>query len=191
MRPLPKQILTFLLLMLAFSSLAYYLIKHTFADPLATAFGFPDHPRAVALFLAIPGCATLSVISRTARALGEEIGWRGFLFPRLVRQSGFPWACLINGCIWAVWHYPGLLFGLERRHATRLCVDLLHAHGVCRQLHLGWLRLKSGSLWTAAILHASHNIFIQIIFDGMTAPVGRTLCITTEFGAGLALTMGG
>jgi membrane protease YdiL (CAAX protease family) len=54
----------------------------------------------------------------------------------------------------------------------------------------GWLRLKSGSLWTSTILHASHNLFIQAIFDRMTAPVGRTLYITTEFGAGLVLTMG-
>ncbi len=55
---------------------------------------------------------------------------------------------------------------------------------------LGWLRFKSGSLWTAAVLHASHNLFIQAIFDGMTAPVGRVLYVTTEFGAGLVLTVG-
>jgi membrane protease YdiL (CAAX protease family) len=54
---------------------------------------------------------------------------------------------------------------------------------------MGWLRLKSGSLWTAAILHASHNLFIQAIFDRMTAPVGHTLYVTTEFGFGLVLTV--
>jgi uncharacterized protein len=58
---------------------------------------------------------------------------------------------------------------------------------------LGWMRLKSGSLWTGAILHASHNLFIQAIFDGMTAPAGRVLYVTyvtTEFGGGLVLTIG-
>ena len=55
---------------------------------------------------------------------------------------------------------------------------------------LGWLRLKSGSLWTAAVLHASHNLFIQAIFDRITAPVGRSLYITTEFGLGMVLTVG-
>lgn len=55
---------------------------------------------------------------------------------------------------------------------------------------LGWVRLKSGSLWTAAVMHASHNLFIQAIFDRMTAPVGRALYVTTEFGAGLMLTAG-
>jgi uncharacterized protein len=40
------------------------------------------------------------------------------------------------------------------------------------------------------VLHASHNLFIQAIFDRITAPVGRTLYITTEFGAGMVLTVG-
>ncbi|MGI8746267.1 MAG: hypothetical protein ACR2NN_27550 [Bryobacteraceae bacterium] len=31
-----------------------------------------------------------------------------------------------------------------------------------------WLRLRSGSLWPAAILHASHNLFIQSVFDPLT-----------------------
>ena len=104
----------------------------------------------------------------------------------------FTWSCLINGCIWAVWHYPGLLFadynaGTEPAFALTCFTLMVFAASFI----WGWLRLKSGSLWTAAILHASHNIFIQIIFDGMTVPVDRTLYTTTEFGAGLVLTMGG
>jgi uncharacterized protein len=43
---------------------------------------------------------------------------------------------------------------------------------------------------TSAVLRcsASHNAFIQTIFDRMTAPAGRTLYLTMEFGAGLVLT---
>jgi len=55
---------------------------------------------------------------------------------------------------------------------------------------MGWLRLKSGSLWPCAMLHASHNLFIQAILDRITAPVGRALYVTTEFGFGLILTIG-
>lgn len=70
-----------------------------FAASLASAFGFPQCPRAVTLLLAIPCYATVGVISSMARALGEEIGWRGFLLPRLVQQTGFTWGCLLSGCI--------------------------------------------------------------------------------------------
>ncbi len=267
MRPLAKQILTYLLLVFGFSSLPYYLMIHTghigagnglvvslvmwcpafaafatcalfginlatlgwswrparyvawayvipilyalpvyivawaairgsfafsdFASPLASAFGFPDWPRATALFLAIPCYAILGVISSTARALGEEIGWRGFLLPRLVQQTGFTWGCLLSGCIWAVWHYPGLLFA-DYNAGTRpafalTCFTLMV---IADSYIMGWMRLKSGSLWTAAVMHASHNLFIQAIFDRMTAPVGKTLYVTTEFGVGLVLTVG-
>jgi membrane protease YdiL (CAAX protease family) len=162
-----------------------------FAAPMAAAFGFPHSPVLATLLLAVPCYATVGVISSTARALGEEIGWRGFLLPRLVQQAGFTWGCLLSGCIWAVWHYPGLLFA-DYNAGTKpvfalTCFTLMV---IADSFILGWLRLKSGSLWTAAILHASHNLFIQAIFDRMTAPVGRALYITTEFGAGLVLTIG-
>jgi membrane protease YdiL (CAAX protease family) len=55
---------------------------------------------------------------------------------------------------------------------------------------MGWLRLKSGSLWPCAMLHASHNLFIQAILDRITAPVGGALYVTTEFGFGLVVTIG-
>lgn len=162
-----------------------------FAVPLGTAFGFPNSPRATALLLAIPLYAVLGVISSTARALGEEIGWRGFLLPRLVQQFGFTVGCLFSGCIWAVWHYPVLLFadynaGTKPVYALA-CFTLMV---IADAFIFGWFRLKSGSLWPAAILHASHNLFIQAIFDRVTAPVGKTLYVTTEFGAGLVLTVG-
>jgi len=162
-----------------------------FAVQMGTTFGFPNSPRAATLFLAIPMYAVLGVISSTARALGEEIGWRGFLLPRLVQQFGFTLGCLVSGCIWAAWHYPALLFadynaGTKPAYALT-CFTLMV---IADAYILGWLRLKSGSLWPAAILHASHNLFIQAIFDRMTAPVGKALYITTEFGCGLVLTIG-
>ena len=162
-----------------------------FAARLGEAFGFPQHPRAATLLLALPCYATVDVISSMADALGEEIGWRGFLLPRLVQQTGFTFGCLLSGCIWALWHYPELLFA-DYNSGTQpvfalTCFTLMV---IGDSYILGWLRLKSGSLWTACVLHASHNLFIQAIFDRITAPAGRALYVSTEFGAGLVLTVG-
>ena len=52
---------------------------------------------------------------------------------------------------------------------------------------LTWLRLKSGSLWTAVFLHASHNVFIQQFFTPFTYDTGNTAYFIDEFGIGLAL----
>ena len=44
-------------------------------------------------------------------AIGEEIGWRGFLYPALrQRMSTLP-ACLLVGAIWGLWHTPINLMG--------------------------------------------------------------------------------
>jgi len=50
-----------------------------------------------------------------------------------------------------------------------------------------WIRLKSGSLWTGMFFHASHNLYVQMVFDQLTIDTGITEYITGEFGAGLAI----
>jgi membrane protease YdiL (CAAX protease family) len=53
---------------------------------------------------------------------------------------------------------------------------------------LAWLRLKSDSVWPAAVFHASHNLFVPGVFDSLIRNTGSTLWYTTEFGAALAIT---
>jgi membrane protease YdiL (CAAX protease family) len=121
--------------------------------------------------------------------VGEEIGWRGFLVPELTKLTGYTRASLISGLIWAVWHYPGILFAdynnpMTPRWYSLLCFTVMIV-GI--SFGLSWIRLKSGSLWTAAVFHGSHNCYIQAVFDPLTVGFGITPYIIGEFGAGLAL----
>lgn len=162
----------------------------TFEKAAAASFSLPSSPHLAAFGLMLPLLATLGVIGSLATALGEEIGWRGFLLPRLVGKFGFTFGCMLSGMIWAAWHYPGLLwadYNAGTNPAYALACFTLMVIGMA--FVMGWLRLKSGSLWPCAMLHASHNLFIQAILDQMTAPAGRALYITTEFGCGLAFTV--
>jgi membrane protease YdiL (CAAX protease family) len=52
---------------------------------------------------------------------------------------------------------------------------------------MAWLTLRARSLWPAAILHASHNLFIQSILTPLTKDTGPTKFIIDEFGIGLAI----
>lgn len=162
-----------------------------FESEAAESLHMAGSPHLATFGLMIPMLATLGVIGSLANALGEEIGWRGFLLPRLVGQFGFTFGCVVSGLIWAVWHYPGLLWadynaGTNPAYAMTCFTCMV----VAMAFVMGWLRLKSGSLWPCAMLHASHNLFIQAILDRMTASTGRALYFTTEFGCGLALAIG-
>lgn len=133
--------------------------------------------------------ATLGFLPGAVFALGEEIGWRGLLVPELARMTGFTNVALISGAVWAVYHYPLILFSDYTSGAPRWYALLVFTWMVIAASFIyAWFRLKSGNVWTAVILHASHNLFVQEIFDPLTVDRGMTKYITTEFGAGLAVT---
>ncbi|HXO18624.1 MAG TPA: CPBP family intramembrane glutamic endopeptidase, partial [Thermoanaerobaculia bacterium] len=132
--------------------------------------------------------ATAGLLPSIVFALGEELGWRGFLVPELARMTSFTKTALISGAAWSVYHFPLILFanynnGTPKGYALLVFTWMV----VAVSFVIAWLRLKSGSLWTAVILHASHNLFIQDIFDPLTKDRGITKYVTTEFGVGLAL----
>lgn len=124
-------------------------------------------------------------------ATGEELGWRGFLVPTLARRMSFGRVAVLSGGIWAVWHFPLIIFsdynaGTSTWYAL-LCFAVMV---VALAVPMAWLRLRSGSVWPAAILHASHNLFVQGFFDRVTVNTGPTHWLTGEFGAALAITIG-
>jgi membrane protease YdiL (CAAX protease family) len=133
--------------------------------------------------------ATLGVAISLVSATGEEIGWRGLLVPELAKVTGFRDLALISGGIWAAWHMPILIFGGYNAGTTPFWFQIIcfATMAVGLGTMLAWLRLKSGSLWPAALLHATHNLFVQGVFDAATVDRGRTYWLTGEFGLGLAL----
>ncbi len=52
----------------------------------------------------------IGAVVNTVPALGEELGWRGYLFPRLLRLGTVP-ALVVSGVVWGVWHAPLLWSG--------------------------------------------------------------------------------
>lgn len=52
-------------------------------------------------------------------------------------------------------------------------------------LMLAWLRMKSGTIWSAVIFHTTHNGVIQSFFDLSTANTGSTKYFTGEFGSAM------
>lgn len=122
-------------------------------------------------------------------ALGEEIGWRGFLVERLAARTTFTNVAFISGAIWAAWHMPLILFADYNAGAPSwYSITCFSIMVIASSFAYAWIRLKSGSLWTAMFLHASHNFWIQGFFDPITIDLGNTRYFIGEFGAALAVT---
>jgi len=141
---------------------------------------------AFAKFLGV--MSTVVLLTSCVRGLGEEIGWRGFLVPELSRRMSFAKTSVVSGVIWSLWHYPLLLFanynGGTAKAYSLACFTVM-VIGV--SFLFAASRLASGGVWPAAILHGSHNLFIQGIFNPLTADTGHTKWWIGEFGAALAI----
>jgi membrane protease YdiL (CAAX protease family) len=126
----------------------------------------------------------VGMVSSASHALGEEIGWRGFLAPSLVGRIGFWGGAIVTGLIWTAWHLPVLLFSVYNNGTQWWyglgCFTVLV---VSISVVMTWLRMRSGSLWTGMLAHASHNLFIQGLLTPMTLPRGAiTPYAIDEFG---------
>jgi membrane protease YdiL (CAAX protease family) len=119
-------------------------------------------------------------------AFGEELGWRGFLFPELQRLTSFTTASLIGGVVWVFYHLPLILF--SDYHSTtpiafRLVVFFIST--IALTFAGNWFRARTGSVWPAVVLHASHNIFFLNVYDPLMARYPLTDFLVTEFGVEL------
>lgn len=104
------------------------------------------------------GLATMTVL-----LLGEEIGWRGYLLPRVQALVPKRRAALVVGFIHGCFHLPLILLtttydavGSRWVVAPMVVVTLTFA-GVL----YAWLRDRSGSVWPVAFAHATVNTLIE------------------------------
>jgi CAAX protease family protein len=121
----------------------------------------------------------------TLSAVLEEIAWRGFLVPKMIQLTSFTKTSLITGLIWAIWHFPLIIFTKVRSGNTPLLYSLIcfTVFTVGFSFAAAWFRLKSGSVWSATLLHGSHNALMLHVFNVLTSDTGSTWLWLGEYGA--------
>jgi membrane protease YdiL (CAAX protease family) len=106
----------------------------------------------------------IMALAMTLLYFGEEFGWRGYLQLRLA--PGRPLLAAIGtGLIWSAWHYPMLLLGSVGVE-TGLALLLHLTFSVLLSIFLGWLQVRSESVWPACLAHAVNN---SILIGALTA----------------------
>ena len=100
-----------------------------------------------------------------AIANGEEIGWRGYVLPRLQAKYSALAASLILGVIWGVWHIPKFLSHWNTASFAWIMVDVL-----AKAVLLTWMyNSTKGSLLLVTLFHASFNT------AGVLLPIANTV----------------
>lgn len=96
---------------------------------------------------------------------GEELGWRGYLLPRLL-PLGKTRAALLIGVIWGLWHLPTILLDDHGFGAARpwLSIPAWVVVITLYSIFLTWLRTGSGSLWPGVLAHAVLNTYTSFSF---------------------------
>lgn len=120
-------------------------------------------------------------------AMGEEIGMRGYLQPRLM-SLGRRRALLLVGLVWATWHMPLVFLAPAIDFPTGsllLFFPLFYGTIVAASYFYGYLRIYTGSVWPASIAHSVHNAAWEILggFTLITAsPVLVNVYLVGDFG---------
>lgn len=118
--------------------------------------------------LANPGVAVQLILSALAAPLlnivfctGEELGWRGYLLPRLLQHCSMRKTLLLSGLIWGVWHAP--LIAMGHNYGTGYAgwpwLGILAMVVFCFACGclFSYITLRTGSFWPAALAHGALN----------------------------------
>ena len=128
----------------------------------------------VYVLINVVGCITYIPLFNMFAAVGEEAGWRGFMYPQLKAAFGKRRGWLISGIIWGIWHWPVIwLIGYE--YGTdyvgfpivgmlAFCIITVALGILC-----DWLYEKTECIWIPSIFHGAVNAI---------GTVPMALCIT-------------
>ncbi|HEX2696756.1 MAG TPA: CPBP family intramembrane glutamic endopeptidase [Anaerolineales bacterium] len=108
-------------------------------------------------------------------ANGEEIGWRGYVLPRLQAKHSALTSTLMLGVIWGFWHLPKFL-----THWDTVSFAWFMLHTLAAAVLYTWLyNGTKGSLMLTALFHAASNT------TGVFMPMANTVS-STGMGAYIA-----
>ncbi|MFB6171994.1 MAG: CPBP family intramembrane glutamic endopeptidase [Haloarculaceae archaeon] len=117
------------------------------------------------LLIQLVAAVTVAPLLNAVVAFGEEFGWRAYLLPKLL-GLGRRRAVLLVGVVWGIWHWPivamGYNYGFSYPGAPWSGLLAMTWFTVLVGTFLGWLALRTRSVWPAALGHGAVNAIAGI-----------------------------
>ncbi|MGI5900498.1 MAG: CPBP family intramembrane glutamic endopeptidase [Christensenellales bacterium] len=164
-----RYVLSWLLmpLLITLGATLYFLLCPAHFDPSMTAFaqtsGLDPSLMGMIFWAQIAQSVLLAPILNLIPALGEELGWRGYLLPKLAQRYSPANAALISGAIWGFWHAPmiamGHNYGLDYAFFPWGGILAMIAFCILLSGIFSYITFRAKSAIPAALLHGSMNGF--------------------------------
>jgi membrane protease YdiL (CAAX protease family) len=108
---------------------------------------------------------------------GEEIGWRGFVWPRIREQRTLAGAAVILAIPWVVWHLP--LFWIKSGFSDMSVAMIpgLFVSLACGAVVMGWLVERTESVIVVALFHTMLNMATSTTTTTPAAPFVSAIVI--------------
>jgi membrane protease YdiL (CAAX protease family) len=111
--------------------------------------------------------------------LGEELGWRGFALPRLLRRLNPLVASLLLGTIWGIWHLPA--FFVSGLPQSGVSIPLFLFGALCMSILATWIfQHTSGSVLSVVLFHYIANVSTSLFatpFPAFTLAMAIAACL--------------
>ena len=119
-------------------------------------------------------CVTYAPFINMFLAIGEEAGWRGFLYPELKKRYSRVVTWILGGAVWGAFHFPAMLiagyeYGTDYIGAPVLGLVTFTLTCITWGMFLEVIYDKTRCIWFPALLHGSINAsatMFQLLLNG-------------------------
>ena len=111
-----------------------------------------------------PTLIAIAILLSLPMQSGEELGWRGYALPRLASRFGWPFASVLLGAIWGLWHLPLFFLSGADKYGQSFLVYVIGTIGFSVAITWAYAR-TNGSLLLTMLMHSAFDQTIGIVSD--------------------------
>ena len=135
----------------------------------------------------VPLLVLLMFLNTTLTSGLEEPGWRGYALPKLQENYTANKSSIVLGLIWAIWHYPFLVYLNFVQLGTGPFLSVLAIIGFTASIVGGsilfsWVYNNTKSVFMAILFHGLMNFLPQVIMGGVTDSMGGVIVALITWG---------
>ena len=111
-----------------------------------------------------PILITIAILLSLPMQSGEELGWRGYALPHLACRFGWPFASVVLGAVWGLWHLPLFFLPGADKYGQSFLVYVIGT--IAFSVAIAWVYARThGSLLLTMLLHSAFDQTIGIVSD--------------------------